>query len=165
MLQKTLLDTDQTIIKDFTLGNGIRKEEGEGGRECYFVHYACIIWEMFNAIEKKTVLEPDRELSSTPHWLSYLIFLVASISKLNNCRWNQLKLLLDFLFLNWLILLVLYWVSCTFLLLSTLICNLSHSLRKSESPGILFFGFFWVAIFTGCKNYYNMNLAITPNIQ
>ena len=43
MLQKTLLDTDQTIIKDFTLGNGIRKEEGEGGRKCYFVHYACII--------------------------------------------------------------------------------------------------------------------------
>ena len=43
MLQKNLLDTHQTIIKDFTLGNGIGKEEGEGGRKCYFVHYACII--------------------------------------------------------------------------------------------------------------------------
>ena len=87
MLQKNLLDTHQTIIKDFTLGTGIGKEEGEGGRKCYFVHYACIIWEMFNAIENSArARQRIKQYTSLTFLLSFSSSTIA-VETSWNCCW------------------------------------------------------------------------------
>ena len=88
MLQKNLLDTHQTVIKDFTLGNGIGKEEGEGGRKEWGKTKLEVLR---NWSHPKKYTSGEVSLTPPPQPQHELIASPASGCIIINLVWKQLK--------------------------------------------------------------------------